>query len=55
MSVIFEIKDENLKDVRIDVFLSERLDATRSAVQKMIENGQVTVNGAAQTFKVVVE
>ena len=46
MSVIFEIKDENLKDVRIDVFLSERLDATRSAVQKMIENGQVTVNGA---------
>ena len=39
------IVDESSKDTRIDIFLSERLDATRSAVQKMIDNGQVTVNG----------
>lgn len=39
------INDENIKDMRIDVFLSEQLDATRSAVQKMIETGQVAVNG----------
>ena len=46
MKTITEIfVDENSKDLRIDIFLSERLDVTRSSVQKMIENGQVTVNG----------
>ena len=38
------VSEEN-KDIRIDVFLAEQIDATRSAVQKLIENGQVTVNG----------
>ena len=36
--------DENL--VRLDVFLSEKLNFTRSAVQKLIENKNVIVNGA---------
>ena len=31
---------------RIDVFVSEKFDLTRSAVQKMIENGGILVNGA---------
>ena len=34
--------DENL--VRLDVFLSEKLNFTRSAVQKLIENKNVIVN-----------
>ena len=30
---------------RIDLYISEKLDLTRSAVQKMIENGGISVNG----------
>lgn len=30
---------------RIDAYLSEQMEITRSAVQKLIENGSVTVNG----------
>ncbi|MCL1858978.1 MAG: RluA family pseudouridine synthase [Oscillospiraceae bacterium] len=32
-------------DKRIDLYLSEKFDLTRSAVQKIIENGGITVNG----------
>ncbi|MCL2519215.1 MAG: RluA family pseudouridine synthase, partial [Oscillospiraceae bacterium] len=31
--------------IRIDKFLSERVDLTRSALQKLIENGMVTISG----------
>ena len=31
--------------IRLDVFLSEKLSLTRSSVQKLIEGGNVTVNG----------
>ena len=38
------IVPENEADKRVDVFISEKFDITRSAVQKMIENGGVFVN-----------
>ena len=42
--------DENIfcfdgESTRLDVFLSEKLALTRSSVQKLIESGNVTVNG----------
>lgn len=40
---IFAIEEDTNK--RLDVFISENFDLTRSAVQKMIENGMVTANG----------
>ncbi|MDE6105280.1 MAG: RNA pseudouridine synthase, partial [Clostridia bacterium] len=30
---------------RIDIFLSEKLDKTRSAVKKLIDGGNVKING----------
>ncbi len=33
--------------VRVDMFISENCDMTRSSVQKLIENSSVTVNGKA--------
>ena len=40
----FKIKLDDIKK-RIDVFLAERLSMTRSAIQKLIESGEVLVNG----------
>ena len=37
----------NNSDIRLDVFLSETLDVSRSSVSKMIKNGEVLVNGKA--------
>ena len=37
--------DETSAGLRLDVFLSEQAELTRSAVQKLIENGDVTVSG----------
>ncbi|MBQ2696659.1 MAG: RluA family pseudouridine synthase [Clostridia bacterium] len=37
--------DETSAGIRLDVFLSEQADLTRSAAQKLIENGDVTVSG----------
>lgn len=39
--------DETSAGLRLDVFLSERAELTRSAAQKLIENGAARVNGAA--------
>lgn len=33
------------KSERLDVFLSEKLDKTRSAVKKLVDDGEITVNG----------
>ena len=44
------------KSERLDVFLSEKLDKTRSAVKKLVDDGVVTVNGnkvkAGRTLKI---
>ena len=40
----FKIGLDDIKK-RIDVFLAERLSMTRSAIQKLIESGDVIVNG----------
>ena len=37
--------DETSAGIRLDVFLSEQAELTRSAVQKLIENEEVTVSG----------
>jgi len=42
------IVPENEAGKRIDVFISEKFDITRSAVQKMIENGGVFVNNSVK-------
>lgn len=45
MSEIIEIcADESGRDRRIDVFLAEKLDITRSSAQKMIDDCKITVN-----------
>lgn len=33
------------KSERLDVFLSEKLDKTRSAIKKLVDDGEITVNG----------
>ena len=33
------------KSERLDVFLSEKLDKTRSAVKKLVDDGEITVGG----------
>lgn len=43
--------DNNDINKRLDVFISEKSDLTRSAVQKMIENGRVSVNGSIKKEK----
>ena len=44
------------KSERLDVFLSEKLDKTRSAVKKLVDDGEITVNGnkvkAGRTLKI---
>ena len=44
------------KSERLDVFLSEKLDKTRSAVKKLVDDGVITVNGnkvkAGRTLKI---
>lgn len=43
--MIFQV-EENEKNIRIDKYLSEQLpDSSRSFLQKLIQDGQVTVNG----------
>ncbi|MBE8951109.1 MAG: hypothetical protein SR3Q1_11045 [Quinella sp. 3Q1] len=37
---------EEISPRRLDVYLSEKLSATRSHVQKLIANGLITVDGA---------
>ena len=46
--------DETSAGLRLDVFLSEQADLTRSAAQKLIENGDVSVSGktANKNYKV---
>ena len=39
-----EIKVED-KEIRIDKYLLDRLDYSRSKIQKMIDNGNILVNG----------
>ncbi len=41
--------DEASSGLRLDVFLSEQADLTRSAAQKLIDNGDVLVSGKAAT------
>ncbi len=45
--------DETSAGLRLDVFLSEETELTRSAIQKLIENGDVTVSGktVAKNYK----
>jgi len=45
--------DEASAGTRLDVFLSEQADVTRSAAQKLIESGDVTVSGktASKNYK----
>lgn len=45
--------DETSAGTRLDVFLSEQADVTRSAAQKLIESGDVTVSGktASKNYK----
>ena len=44
------------KSERLDVFLSEKLDKTRSAVKKLVDDGEITVGGnkvkAGRTLKI---
>lgn len=44
------------KSERLDVFLSDKLDKTRSAVKKLVDDGEITVNGdkvkAGRTLKI---
>ncbi len=44
------------KTERLDVFLSEKIDKTRSAIKKLVDDGNVTVNGkcekAGKTLKI---
>ena len=44
------------KSERLDVFMSEKLDKTRSAVKKLVDDGEITVNGnkvkAGRTLKI---
>lgn len=44
------------KSERLDAFLSEKLDKTRSAVKKLVDDGEITVNGnkvkAGRTLKI---
>lgn len=43
--MIFQV-EENEKNIRIDKYLSEQLpDSSRSFLQKLIQDGQITVNG----------
>jgi len=41
------ILDAEVSGARCDVYLSEKLELTRSAVQKLLVSGNITVNGAA--------
>lgn len=47
-SVVAKAQDA---DMRLDVFVSERFDMTRSAAQKLLEDGNVFVNGDTVTKK----
>ncbi|MBR4874717.1 MAG: RluA family pseudouridine synthase [Clostridia bacterium] len=47
--------NETDKGKRLDVFLSENGDLTRSAAQKLIEGGNVTVNGAVAAKKYTIK
>ncbi len=43
--------EKEYEGTRLDVFMSECADLTRSAAQKLIEDGRVSVNGNIQTKK----
>ncbi len=43
--------EKEYEGMRLDVFMSERGDFTRSAAQKLLEDGNVTVNGKSETKK----
>ena len=47
-SVVAKTQDA---DMRLDVFVSEQFDITRSAAQKLLEDGNVFVNGDTVTKK----
>lgn len=48
--LVFTVEKE-YEGMRLDVFMSERGDFTRSAAQKLLEDGNVTVNGKSETKK----
>ena len=45
------IAGEEDKNIRIDVYIAEKLDLTRSGAQKIIENGGLKINGAVKLEK----
>ena len=48
--LIFTAEKEDTS-TRLDIFLSEKGDITRSNAQKLLEDGCVTVNGKVETKK----
>lgn len=49
------IVDEENAGIRLDVFLSENTPLSRTAIQKLIESGEVTLNGEMPNKKVKTE
>ncbi len=49
------IVDEENAGIRLDVFLSENTPLSRTAIQKLIESGEVTLNGEIPNKKVKTE
>ncbi len=49
------IVDEDSAGIRLDVFLSENTPLSRTAIQKLIENGEVTLNGEIPNKKIKTE
>ena len=47
--------DEDNTGIRLDVFLSENTPLSRSAIQKLIENGEVFLNGEVPNKKIKTE
>ena len=49
------IVDEENTNIRLDVYLSENTPLSRTAIQKLIENGEVLLNGEKPNKKVKTE
>ena len=49
------VVDEDNIDIRLDVFLAENTPLSRSAIQKLIENGDVLLNNEVPNKKVKTE
>lgn len=55
MARINLIVDENNVDIRLDSFIAENTNISRSQIQKLIENGEVLLNGNVTNKKIKTE